>query len=66
MKKLFIVNSRADLRARAKFETEYTKCSLEHPDESRIVYTEFAGHAGEVAANARNENDLLVVACGGD
>ena len=66
MKKLFIVNSRADLRARAKFETEYTTCSLEHPDESRIVYTEFAGHAGEVAANARNENDLLVVACGGD
>ena len=66
MKKLFIVNSRADIRARAKFEEAYTKCSIEHPDDSSIVYTEFAGHASEVATKARDEKDLLVVACGGD
>ena len=53
MKKLFIVNSRADIRARAKFEEAYTKCSIEHPDDSSIVYTEFAGHASEVATKVR-------------
>ncbi len=66
MKKLFIVNSRAEIRSRAKFEEAYSRCSAEHPDDSRIVYTEFAGHAGEVATKARDEEDLLVVACGGD
>ena len=66
MKKLFIVNSRADIRTRAKFEEAYTKCSIEHPDDSSIVYTEFAGHASEVATKVRDEKDLLVVACGGD
>ena len=66
MKKLFIVNSRAELKSRAKFEEAYSRCSTEHPDDSRIVYTEFAGHASEVACRARDEEDLLVVACGGD
>ena len=66
MKKLFIVNSRAEPKVLARFKEAYSKCAEEHPGESRVVYTEFAGHAGEVAAKAIDEDDLLVIACGGD
>ena len=66
MKKLFIVNSRADSQALARFKAAYSQYSGEHEGESEIVYTEFAGHASEVASKAAKEDDLLVVACGGD
>ncbi len=66
MQKLFIVNSRADTKALARFKAAYSKCSEEHPGESKIIYTEFAGHASEAARKAATEDDLLVVACGGD
>ena len=66
MKKLFIVNSRAEPKVLARFKEAYSKCAGEHPGGSRVVYTEFAGHAGEVATKAISEDDLLVVACGGD
>ncbi len=66
MEKLFIVNSRADSKALARFKAAYSVCSEEHKGESRIIYTEFAGHAGEAARKAAVEDDLLVIACGGD
>ena len=66
MKKLFIVNSRADSIALDRFKKEYSKCSEEFPGDSRVVYTEFAGHASEAASKAVGEDDLLVIACGGD
>ena len=66
MKKLFIVNSRADAKVLARFKVAYADCSSGREGESRVVYTEFAGHASEVAAKAASEDDLLVVACGGD
>lgn len=66
MKKLFIVNSRAEPKVLARFKEAYSKCAEEHRGESRVVYTEFAGHAAEVASKAIAEEDLLVVACGGD
>ena len=66
MKKLFIVNSRADSQALARFKTAYSKCAEAHPGESQIIYTEFAGHAGEAAGKAAAEDDTLVIACGGD
>ena len=31
-----------------------------------MIYTEFAGHASEVAGKAAKEDGLLVIACGGD
>lgn len=66
MKKLFIVNSRAEPKVLAKFKEAYKKCSLEHPDDARIIYTEYGGHAAEAAMQAASEKDLMVVACGGD
>ncbi|WP_034449020.1 diacylglycerol/lipid kinase family protein [Butyrivibrio sp. AE2032] len=66
MKKLFIVNSRADQKALARFRAAYARCSEENPDAASVIYTEFAGHAGEAASKATTEKDLLVVACGGD
>lgn len=66
MKKLFIVNSRADSQTLARFKAAYSQYSGEHEGESEIVYTEFAGHASEVASKAAKEDGLLVVACGGD
>jgi len=66
MKKLFIVNSRADSVALERFKKEYSKCEEEFPGTARVIYTEFAGHASEAAAKAAKEDDLLVIACGGD
>ena len=66
MKKTFIVNSRADSKALARFKTAYSQCSSEHEGDSEVIYTEFAGHASEVAAKAATEDGLLVIACGGD
>ena len=66
MKKLFIVNSRADGKALASFKAAYSRFSEEHQGESQVIYTEFAGHASEVADKAALEDDLLVIACGGD
>ena len=66
MKKLFIVNSRAESKALARFKTAYFDYSAGNESDTRVVYTEFAGHAGEVASKAASEEDLLVIACGGD
>jgi len=66
MKKLFIVNSRADSKALAGFKAAYSGLSEEHQGESQVIYTEFAGHASEVADKAALEDDVLVIACGGD
>ena len=66
MKKLFIVNSRADSKALARFKTAYSGYSEKYQGESRVIYTEFAGHASEVAGKAAKEDGLLVIACGGD
>ena len=66
MKKLFIVNSRADSKVLSRFKVAYADCSSGREGESRVVYTEFAGHAGEAASKAADEDDLLVIACGGD
>lgn len=66
MKKLFIVNSRAESKALARFKSAYFDYSAGNESDTRVVYTEFAGHAAEVAAKAATEEDLLVVACGGD
>ena len=66
MKKLFIVNSRAEGKALARFKAAYFDYSVGHENETRVVYTEFAGHAGEAASKAIGEEDLLVIACGGD
>lgn len=66
MKKLFIVNSRAESKALARFKSAYFDYSAGNESDTRVVYTEFAGHAGEVASKAASEEDLLVIACGGD
>ena len=66
MKKLFIVNSRAESKALARFKASYFDYSVGHENETSVVFTEFAGHAGEAASKAATEEDLLVVACGGD
>ncbi len=66
MKKLFIVNSRADSKALARFKTAYSGLANEHQGSSEIVYTEFAGHASEVASKAAKQYGVLVIACGGD
>ena len=66
MKKLFIVNSRAESKALARFKSAYFDYSAGKESETRVVYTEFAGHAAEVASKAAEEDDLLVIACGGD
>ena len=66
MNKLFIVNSRADTKALARFKVAYADCLSGRENEARVVYTEFAGHASEVASKAATEDDLLVIACGGD
>lgn len=66
MKKLFIVNSRADSKALARFKTAYSGYSEQYQGESQVIYTEFAGHASEVAGKAAKEDGLLVIACGGD
>ena len=66
MKKLFIVNSRAEPKVLARFKVAVAEYSAKYPDETEIVYTEFAGHAGEAARNAAGGEDLLIVACGGD
>ncbi len=66
MKKLFIVNSRAEPNALARFKDIYLKCSYEHPEESNIIFTEYGGHAGEAARYATAEKDILIIACGGD
>lgn len=66
MKKLFIVNSRAESKALARFKSAYFDYSAGKETDTRVVYTEFAGHAAEVAAKAATEEDLLVIACGGD
>ena len=65
MKKLFIVNSRAESKALARFKSAYFDYSAGNESDTRVVYTEFAGHAGEVASKAASEEDLLVIACGG-
>ena len=66
MNKLFIVNSRAESKALARFKAAYFDYSAGKESETRVVYTEFAGHAAEVASKASEEDDLLVIACGGD
>lgn len=66
MKKLFIVNSRAEPRVLDRFKAIYSKCANEHPDDSHIIFTEYAGHADDAADYATAEKDLMVVACGGD
>ena len=66
MKKLFIVNSRAEPNALARFKDIYLKRSYEHPEESNIIFTEYAGHAGEAAHYATAEKDIMIIACGGD
>ena len=53
MKKLFIVNSRADSIALDRFKKEYSKYSEEFPGDSRVIYTEFAGHASEALNGKR-------------
>ena len=66
MRKLFIVNSRADAKALARFKAAYSQYSEEHQGDSQIIFTEFAGHASEAAGKAATEDGLLVIACGGD
>lgn len=66
MKKLFIVNGRAEPKTLARFKEAYSQYSAEHEGESEVVFTEFAGHACEVAVKASTQEDLIVVACGGD
>jgi len=66
MRKLFIVNSRADAKALARFKAAYSQYSEEHQGDSQIICTEFAGHASEAAGKAATEEGLLVIACGGD
>lgn len=66
MRKLFIVNSRADSKALERFKSQYAKSSEVCQGQSEVVYTEFAGHAGETARKAAGNSDLLVIACGGD
>ena len=66
MKKLFIVNGRAEPRALARFEEAYSRYSSEHPGETEVVFTRFAGHAREAAMKASLQKDILVIACGGD
>ena len=66
MKKLFFFFFRAESKALARFKSAYFDYSAGKETDTRVVYTEFAGHAAEVAAKAAAEEDLLVIACGGD
>lgn len=66
MKKLFIVNSRAEPKVLARFKSAVSEYSAKYPEETEIIYTEFAGHSSEAAKRAAGEQDLMVVACGGD
>lgn len=66
MKKLFIVNSRAEPRHLEIFKKAYSKCSSEHEGDAEILYTEYGGHAADIARDAAARDDLLIVACGGD
>ena len=68
MKKAFIVNSRSDSQDLEKFKAAVAGFSEHHKAECEFYYTEHAGHATELAGAiaGKSDDEVLVVACGGD
>lgn len=73
MKKIFIVNSRSNDVSLEEFNRAFHSFDQTHLEECEIRYTEYGGHATEIAketvAGAKfdcDASDTLVVACGGD
>ncbi|MBR3463818.1 MAG: hypothetical protein IKH23_01960 [Clostridiales bacterium] len=66
-RKVFIVNSRADSRGMETFKAA-TEAFAESLKGCEIRYTEYAGHATDIAREtlSQDDGDTLVVACGGD
>ena len=68
MRKAFIINSRSDAGDLEKFKASVAGFSEHHKSECEFYYTDHAGHATELAKKIASDanNDVLVVACGGD
>ena len=66
-RKVFIVNSRADSRGMETFKAA-TEAFAEPLKNCEIRYTEYAGHASDIAREilSQDDGDTLVIACGGD
>lgn len=67
-RKVFIVNSRAHASGMDTFNAAVARFSDEHLSDCEVRYTEYAGHASEIAREILQEDDgkTLVIACGGD
>ena len=67
-RKVFIVNSRADARGMERFKAAAALFGEESLKNCEIRYTEYAGHASDIAKEILKEDDgnTLVIACGGD
>lgn len=65
---LFIINSRSNPKVRNELEDAYSKLSPEDRVRFEFRYTEYAGHATDLAVDASNQygDKICVVACGGD
>ena len=73
MRKVFIINIRSNSRTMAMFKNAIGAFDPSHLSDCEFVYTEYAGHASDIARNtvskAKIEDgicDTLVIACGGD
>lgn len=63
---LFIINSIAGTHSKATFPKMIDRLIDKSKFDSRVVFTEYAGHAEKLACEARNEGYDVVVAVGGD
>lgn len=61
----YIINPNSGIGRKAIVENEIKTCTNKDEIEPTIIYTEYAGHAFEIAQKLRNEIDI-VVAVGGD
>lgn len=63
---LFIVNPKAGLPGKTSFKESITRHLDIQKFRFRLEYTRYAGHAGELSAEAAQNNASIVVAVGGD
>ena len=71
MRYILIINSRNNKANHKKFEDAIVKVTQENPDlrnRMELQYTEYPGHAGDVAlrADEKYKGSVAVVSCGGD
>jgi len=65
---LFIINSRSNPRVRYELEDAYSKLSPDDKLRIDFRYTEYGGHAADLAVECSNSygDKVCIVACGGD